>query len=622
MKKLNLLVLIFLTSGIFPQILTAAQYNKYVDNQTPFIKDSEYNSPYHNAKPKTIFNSYSANAAYKQAQQKTQQMKAQTQTQTQTQTQSQARIQTQAQARVQTQAQTQTQTRIQTQAQAQTQTQAQTRIQTQAPARVQIQPQQLQQSQKTGNNKTQRTQQNNSVTKNQLPPRPNSQPKFTSSPQTDLREVQFSGELFDMRILDSDDNDELFNANDSIIPPKRIPESTIIQAPIDTSRDTTIDGDEFKSPLKVITPIKPNHVPSAGFLRYSEEYPDPQSIGRITPYSRGGIGATHYDSDRVGAIPEEEVHHRYHVDQTRQQLGQPPVTAAECPLCKDDPKTPCGECKKCKLGYPCERTVCRHCVQPLSRDMNNFCDLTAGGEPCGTCDSCREHRSDPCEHADDGHGPHGEWNPYKEPRLFSVIPRPILDEWNNGARKFPVYYNPAPYYRHYWNPSLYTGYARPYTFRYTCPVCSGEVCKCDKPPFAGQVPFAYTCKFCNRNPCACAEDICDANAEMKPSGRNKAVESARSESTRIQDADARKTNETKNNSQDENTDSNSTTTIPNQTNKQDNENTLDDLLNEKPSTPTRETTPPTPHNPDGKRPSLDGPKTQTPSVVPRTSVIN
>ncbi|MDR2761585.1 MAG: hypothetical protein LBB88_03180 [Planctomycetaceae bacterium] len=591
MKKLNLLVLIFLTSGIFPQILNAAQYNRHV-NQTPFVKNYEYNSTSVNVKPKSLPNKYSTKTTNKQ-QSQTQQLTQQTQSQSQTRTQPQ----------------------------------------------TQSQPQ----TQKLVNNQTVRNQQNNSVTKIQLPPRPNSQPKLQNSSKTnltDFREVQFSGELFDMKILESDDNnfDNNFtnnnnNDNNSIISPKRIPEPAITQTPI--------ENDEIKTPTKLITPITPitpimpNHVPSAGFLKYSEEYPDPQNVGRVTPYARGGIGATHYDSDRVGAIPEEEVHHRHHIDATRKQLGQPPLTAAECPLCKDDPKTPCGTCKQCKKGYPCEKTVCRHCVQPLSRDMNNFCDLTAGGEPCGTCDSCREHRSDPCEHADDGRGPHGEWNPYKQSRIFAVIPRPILDEWNNGARKFPVYYNPAPYYRHYWNPSLYTGYARPYTFRYTCPVCDGETCKCNRPPFAGQVPFAYTCKFCNRNPCACAEDICDANAEMNPSGRKTSIESSRSESTRIQDAELRNQNE--NDSQDTKTNPNSnstnnanTTTTPNP-NGDSNSNqaspnpndkqSLSDLLDETPTTPNR-TTPTTPLPPAGKRPLLDVPKTQTPNVSPRSKVIN
>ena len=189
-----------------------------------------------------------------------------------------------------------------------------------------------------------------------------------------------------------------------------------------------------------------------------------------------------------------------------------------CPLCEESPKTPCGTCKMCEAGFPCEKTLCRHCVQPRSKNMGNSCDLTAGDEPCGTCDACREHRSDPCEHADNGYGPQGEFNPYKEPRLLSVIPRPVLDIYNNGARKFPVYYNPAPYYRPTWNPSLYAGYARPFTFRWSCALCYKNPCECDSPGLAGQISYAFACKFCNRNPCACAQDICDVNKPMDPAG--------------------------------------------------------------------------------------------------------
>jgi hypothetical protein len=174
--------------------------------------------------------------------------------------------------------------------------------------------------------------------------------------------------------------------------------------------------------------------------------------------------------------------------------------------------------------------------------MCNNCDLTAGDKPCGTCDACREHRSDPCEHADDGHGPRGEFNPYKEPRFMSVIPRPIMDMYNNGARKFPVYYNPAPYYRPHWNPSLFTGYARPYSFRWSCPLCYKNPCECDKPGFAGQVSYAYACKFCGRNPCACAQDICNVNKELNPKGVRSSLADENKTSTRIQDAEMREKN--------------------------------------------------------------------------------
>jgi hypothetical protein len=467
------------------------------------------------------------------------------------------------------------------------------------PATITRQPQPQQPRQ---TRQPQQPQQQNRLTK----PRPLPQPIKNS----DISEVQFSGELFDMRILDNDE--------ETIVAPRQLREIAPNQ---NGTNNQFVAPDEARSQLKVITPVEPNHVPSAGFLRYSEDYPDPRSIGTV-PYVRGGIAPIPYSVDRHAAVPEEEVHHRFHVDEARKLSGQPPLTAADCPLCKDDPKTPCGRCPKCKLGYPCERTVCRHCVQPVSHDLNNFCDLTAGGEPCGTCDSCREHRSDPCAHADDGRGPNGEWNPYKQSRIFAVMPRIILDEWNNGARKFPVYYNPAPYYRPYWNPSLYAGYARPYTFRYTCPVCSEGICRCDKPPFAGQVPFAYACKFCNRNPCACAEDICDKNAEMQPSGRSNALENARSKSTRIQDAELRNQKNDYINSPDSTTnpDTNANT-IPQEPTEENNNNDRNvlDLFNERTQTNSPDkTTPKTPN----KRQTLDAPKSQTPGVIPNTGVVN
>ncbi len=216
-------------------------------------------------------------------------------------------------------------------------------------------------------------------------------------------------------------------------------------------------------------------------------------------------------------------------------LPMDPGPAKKCPLCDDSPKTPCGECKLCKAGFPCDRTLCRHCVQPRSMFMCNFCDLSAGDEPCGTCDACREHRSDPCEHADDGHGPHGEFNPYHEPEFGAVLPRPIVDFFNNGARKFPVYYNPAPYYRPHWNPSLFAGYARPFTFRWSCPLCYKDPCDCAKPPFAGQVPYAFSCKFCNRNPCACAADICNVTKPLNPAGIGKSLADEKQGSSLVQD---------------------------------------------------------------------------------------
>ncbi|MDR2117392.1 MAG: hypothetical protein LBP87_13530 [Planctomycetaceae bacterium] len=252
----------------------------------------------------------------------------------------------------------------------------------------------------------------------------------------------------------------------------------------------------------------------------SFSYPNPKTVGVNPKVIRGKTSGSVY-RDRYAKISETERQHRILEDQCNQEIeGFEPKT---CPLCEEDPKTPCGQCKMCQAGFPCEKTLCRHCVQPRSQNMPNSCDLTAGDEPCGTCDACREHRSDPCEHADDGFGPRGEFNPYKEPRFLSVIPRPILDVYNNGARKFPVYYNPAPYYRPHWNPSLFAGYARPFSFRWSCPLCHKNPCECDQPGFAGQVPYAYTCKFCNRNPCACTRDICNVTEKLDPKGTSKSL---------------------------------------------------------------------------------------------------
>jgi hypothetical protein len=265
-------------------------------------------------------------------------------------------------------------------------------------------------------------------------------------------------------------------------------------------------------------------------------YPDPRAVGVMPKHIHGKApGAVH--RDRYAEISEAERQQRICADQCNQDIEG--FESTTCPLCENNPKTPCGECKMCQAGFPCERTLCRHCVQPRSHNMCNSCDLTAGDEPCGTCDACREHRSDPCEHADDGHGPRGEFNPYKEPRFLSVIPRPILDTYNNGARKFPVYYNPAPYYRPHWNPSLFAGYARPFTFRWSCPLCHKDPCECSQPGFAGQVPFAYACKFCNRNPCACAQDICNVTKALDPKGISKSLADVNKNSTRIQDAEIR-----------------------------------------------------------------------------------
>jgi hypothetical protein len=268
----------------------------------------------------------------------------------------------------------------------------------------------------------------------------------------------------------------------------------------------------------------------------SFSYPNPKAVGVNPKFIRGKTSGA-VQRDRYEKISETERQRRIAEDQCNQEIeGFEPKT---CPLCEENPKTPCGQCKICQAGFPCEKTLCRHCVQPRSQNMLNSCDLTAGDEPCGTCDACREHRSDPCEHADDGFGPRGEFNPYKEPRFLSVIPRPLLDMYNNGARKFPVYYNPAPYYRPHWNPALFAGYARPFSFRWSCPLCHKDPCECDQPGFAGQVPFAYTCKFCNRNPCACTQDICNVTKKMDPKGTSQSLADMRKDSNQIQDAESR-----------------------------------------------------------------------------------
>jgi len=246
-------------------------------------------------------------------------------------------------------------------------------------------------------------------------------------------------------------------------------------------------------------------------------YPDPRTVG-VQPYVMQGKPAGAVTNNRYAGISEQERQQRIVREQHLQEAGLPGYEQPPCPLCAENPTTPCGTCKMCLAGFPCENTLCRHCVQPRSKNMMSSCDLTAGDEPCGTCDACREHRSDPCEHADSGYGPHGEFNPYNEPRLLAVLPRPILDTYNNGARKFPVYYNPAPYYRPTWNPSTFAGYARPFTFRWSCPLCFKDPCECSKPGMAGQVSYAYTCKNCNRNPCACSAEICNVTKELDPVG--------------------------------------------------------------------------------------------------------
>jgi len=262
-------------------------------------------------------------------------------------------------------------------------------------------------------------------------------------------------------------------------------------------------------------------------------YPDPRTVG-VHPYVMHGKPAGAVTPDRYAGVTEQERQRRILWEKCLEELGLEGIDAAPCPLCVEPPNTPCRTCKLCLAGFPCEKTLCRHCVQPRSKNMNNSCDLTAGDEPCGTCDSCREHRSDPCEHADTEYGPFGEFNPYKEPDFLAVIPRPILDVYNNGARKFPVYYNPAPYYRPTWNPSTFAGYARPFTFRYSCPLCFRDPCGCDRPGMAGQVPYAYTCNFCKRNPCACTVEICDVTKLMDPIGVAQALTEMNADRERAQ----------------------------------------------------------------------------------------
>jgi hypothetical protein len=263
-------------------------------------------------------------------------------------------------------------------------------------------------------------------------------------------------------------------------------------------------------------------------------YPDPRTVG-TQPYIMQGKPAVPVTNDRYAGISEQERMERMMWDQHLQECeGLPVREQLPCPLCIEEPITPCKTCKMCLAGFPCEKTLCRHCVQPRSHNMMNSCDLTAGDEPCGTCDACREHRSDPCEHADSGYGPRGEFNPYREPRLLSVIPRPILDAYNNGARKFPVYYNPAPYYRPHWNPATFAAHQRPYTFRYSCGLCFRDPCGCNTPGLAGQVSYAYTCKFCNRNPCACTAEICNVTKPLDPIGIASALAEMKDETGRAQ----------------------------------------------------------------------------------------
>jgi hypothetical protein len=138
-----------------------------------------------------------------------------------------------------------------------------------------------------------------------------------------------------------------------------------------------------------------------------------------------------------------------------------------------------------------------------------------------------EHRAAPCEHADEGWGPKGEFNPYHQNPTFSTPPRWFTGFINNGAHRFPIYYNPAPYYRPTWNPSMFAGYERPFTMRWTCE----EVYDNSGTQFP-QVVYGYSCKFCGRNPCACPADICNVNYPMNPKETSRALANMKAEANK------------------------------------------------------------------------------------------
>ena len=221
-----------------------------------------------------------------------------------------------------------------------------------------------------------------------------------------------------------------------------------------------------------------------------------------------------------------------------------------CPICKERvERIPCGCCEKCQRGETCELykpcgkcpsclvfEMCdlykaeRNCVLPNRTNSCNRCDNTINGEPCGTCDWCRENSGlnhEPCGHQEVGIRPKTIYNPYNEPKLFSAPTRFVTNRFNNNASRFPIYYNPAPYYKETSNPSLLGGYARPFTFRYTCDQCRNTPCTCTAPGLAGQVAYAYACKVCDRNPCACAAEICNVNAPLNPAGVRAQLEKMR-----------------------------------------------------------------------------------------------
>jgi len=223
-----------------------------------------------------------------------------------------------------------------------------------------------------------------------------------------------------------------------------------------------------------------------------------------------------------------------------------------CPICKERvERVPCGCCEKCRHGETCELykpcgeclscqiyELCdlyraeRNCILPNRTNSCNRCDNTIHGEPCGTCDWCRENSGlnhEPCGHQEVGIRPKTIYNPYNEPKLFSAPTRAITNRFNNRASRFPIYYNPAPYYKETSNPSLLGGYARPFQMRYTCGECRNAPCTCTAPGIAGQVAYAFACKFCNRNPCACAAEICNVNAPLNPAGVKAQLERQREE---------------------------------------------------------------------------------------------
>ncbi len=236
-----------------------------------------------------------------------------------------------------------------------------------------------------------------------------------------------------------------------------------------------------------------------------------------------------------------------HGNMCKGQLGHAPYRewgntsgGIACPICKLAVESvPCGCCEKCLKGETCENykpcgkcpsclifekcdlyRAHRNCVLPAKTNSCNRCDNTINGEPCGTCDWCRENSGnnhEPCGHQEVGLlNAKTVYNPYNEPKLFSAPPRFITDRFNNRASKFPIYYNPAPYYKEMSNPSTWGAFQRPFTHRWTCDLCRNEPCTCAAAGHAGQVAYAFACKFCNRTPCACAAEICNANMPLNP----------------------------------------------------------------------------------------------------------